>query len=83
MRKLSPDHITILTYMAREFRRNPANGFTRPVWIAESCGHAYDTGWASSRLPTLLRNGLIERGGLVGHYRITDAGIAALPEQPA
>lgn len=54
-------------------------GWATAVWIAESCDHFFETEWASSRLLTLIKNGLVERGAR-GLYRITDAGRAALSE---
>lgn len=56
-------------------------GWATAQWLAEGCGHAYDTPWASSRLPGLIKRGLVERGAR-GYYRITDAGRAALEPTP-
>lgn len=73
--KLPPDQATILRRAADE----PGDGWLTAVWIAESCGHAYDTPWAASKLPGLAKRGLMERGGR-GWWRITEAGRQALKE---
>ncbi|MFG1284430.1 hypothetical protein [Xanthobacter autotrophicus] len=48
-------------------------GWATAVWVAEMCDHHYDTPWASSKLPGLIKRGLVEKGQR-GWYRITDAG---------
>ncbi len=74
--KLNDEQRQILAYLARQ---KPPENYHLAVWIAEGCGHYYDTAWASARLPGLLKRGLIERGGK-GYYAITDAGRAALSQ---
>lgn len=72
--KLTPDQRQILTYMATT--KDPhvcAN------WIAESCDHFYDTQWASSKLPGLIKRGFVDRLDR-GWYAITPAGRAAIGE---
>jgi hypothetical protein len=61
----------ILAYLAR----HAAEGAQNIEWIADGCGHRYDRPWASSRLATLKRNGLVENLWR-GVWRITDAGKA-------
>jgi DNA-binding PadR family transcriptional regulator len=74
MAELTHGQREILSYLARQ--RDPED-YQTAVWIAEGCGHFYETAWASSKLPALLRRGLIQRGGK-GYYAITPAGRAAL-----
>jgi predicted transcriptional regulator len=76
---LTEDQIKILTEMT-DFR-SYKNGWAMAQWIAENCGHAYDTPWASSKLQGLIRRGFVERGGR-GFYRITAAGRAAIEVKP-
>jgi hypothetical protein len=71
--RLTDDQRAILRVMARE----RGDGHMIAVWIAESCGHYYDTPWANSRLPSLIKRGLISRLG-DGWYAITDAGRSLL-----
>ena len=78
-RPMTPEQIIILRYLATV----PGDdAWNLSVWVAEGCGHAFDTPWAGSRLPQLLRRGYVEKGG-GGYWRITDAGRAALAEVPA
>ena len=70
--KLNDDQRAILTYMNR-WPGEPQ--YTQ--WIAEGCGHSYDTPWASGRLPGLAKRGLVEKT-IPGCWRITDAGREAL-----
>ena len=72
MTKLTDDQRTILAYL----NRSPDDA-QYTVWIAEGCGHAYDTPWASGRLPGLAKRGLIEKT-IPGCWRITEAGREAL-----
>lgn len=58
-------------------KRRYADGWATANWVAESCGHYYETKWASSRLQGLIKRGYVERGAR-GYYRITDAGRTAL-----
>ena len=53
------------------------DGWACAEWITESCRHEF---FASTRLPTLIKRGLIERGER-GWYRITPAGRAALAQE--
>ncbi len=70
---LKDDHIQILRYLvAHEYE-----GVQDTVWIAEGCGHWYNTPWASSRLAILKKRGLVENR-VRGSWSITDAGKAAL-----
>lgn len=77
--KLTEDQRAILSYMG-----GPTVKFGDPYvcasWIAESCGHYYDTPWASAKLPALVKRGLVVRGQR-GWYAITPAGRAALQPQ--
>lgn len=52
-------------------------GLATAQWVAESCGHAYDTPWATSNIAKLTKRGLVERVSR-GVYRITSAGVAAI-----
>lgn len=65
----------ILQALANE----PGDGDMCAEWIAEQCGHFYDTPWASGRLPALVRRALVQRLSK-GWYRITPAGRAALSQ---
>lgn len=77
--KLTEKQRQILRHMAKE----PGDGHLRAEWIAEGCGHFYDTIWASSALPALAKRGLVEKLGVPGWWVITTAGRAALAgEQP-
>jgi DNA-binding MarR family transcriptional regulator len=69
-RQLTDDHLMILRYLSG-FHGDDA--WNMAQWVAERCGHAYDTPWASSRLRQLLRRGLVERGD-GPYWRVTDAG---------
>lgn len=71
--RLTPDQRKILRRMAQE----PGDGHLTAQWIAEGCGHFYDTPWASARLPSLVKRGFAENLSR-GWYVITDAGRAAL-----
>jgi hypothetical protein len=73
MANLTDEQMQILAYMAR----TKTGEYETAVWIAEGCGHFYDTVWAAARLPGLIRRGLIERLSR-GTYLITEAGRAAL-----
>jgi hypothetical protein len=53
------------------------SGWSTSNWVAESCGHFYDSQWAGSQMPALVKAGYVEKGER-GWYRITPAGIAAL-----
>lgn len=75
---LNGDQLAILSLMAKE----PGDGDLCAQWIAEGCGHAYDTPWASSRLPTLAKRGLITKLS-PGWYRISDAGRALISNTEA
>lgn len=70
--KLTDKQRQILAYL----KRQPEGA--RTVWIAEMCGHAYETPWASTAMPRLLDLGLVARQGLPGWYVITEAGRAAI-----
>lgn len=48
-------------------------------WIAEGCGHAYDTAWASRKLPALVKRGAVEQLSPTW-YAITPAGRQALKD---
>jgi predicted transcriptional regulator len=74
-RKLTSDQTAILRDMIND--RRYEDGWATANWIAENCGHAYETSWASSKIPGLIKRGLIERG-IRGYYRITTAGRSAL-----
>ncbi|MFG1417228.1 hypothetical protein V5F38_05365 [Xanthobacter sp. V0B-10] len=71
MAKLTDEHMLILRFLD-----DGQSAYAQ--WIAEGCGHAYDTPWAAGRLRTLSNRGLVERIGRC--WRITDAGRAALAE---
>jgi len=71
--KLTEDQITILRYMSYH---HGDDAWNLAKWVAEGCGHAYDTPWASSRLRQLVHKGLVEKG--VGYWRITDKGRGTL-----
>lgn len=45
-------------------------------WIAEGCGHFYQTSWASSAMPTLVKRGLVNSPSR-GWYVLTKAGLVA------
>lgn len=70
--KLTGEQRQILDYMART--KDP---YVCANWIAECCGHFYETEWASKRLPGLFKRGLIEKGAR-GWYAITPAGRTVL-----
>jgi DNA-binding PadR family transcriptional regulator len=76
--KLTEAQQAILTDLAHPVRYGE-DGYATAQWIAESCGHFYDTPWVSSKLPGLFNRGFIEKGGR-GYYRITPAGHAALEQ---
>jgi hypothetical protein len=70
---LNNHHLTILRALANE----PGDGHMKTVWVAELCGHAYDTPWAAGRLSALAKRGMVTRlGG--GWWKIADAGRIAL-----
>ena len=69
--QLRPEQDQIIRYMATQ----PEG--VRVMWIAEGCGHFYDTQWAASRLPALVKRGLVAKQGLPGWYVLTDVGRAA------
>ena len=71
--KLTADQLAIL--QSRSFSQG--DGYSTANWIAEECGHFYETSWASARIPGLIKRGLIERGSK-GWYRLADAGRAAI-----
>lgn len=73
--KLTPDRIKILQVLASE----RGEGWCTAMWIAEDCDHFFDTPWASSKIPGLVKLGYVERGDR-GWYRITDAGRLSLQE---
>lgn len=75
--KLTEAQITILREMSNT--RRYEDGWAMAQWIAESCGHAYDTPWVSGKLPGLIRRGFVERG-IRGNYRLTDLGRSAIPK---
>jgi len=60
----------ILTYLAK----HATAGAQDTAWIAEACGHWYDTPWASTRLKTLKKHGLVDNRAK-GSWIITDAGL--------
>lgn len=74
--KLNENQRAILRYMARH---KGADGIVCANWIAECCGHAYDTPWASSKLPRLAKLGLVKKLA-PGWWEITPAGRAALDQ---
>ena len=74
MRPLTEDHKKILAFLARH---DATVGAQYAQWIAEACGHAYDTPWATHRMNTLAHYGLVEHLESKA-WRITDAGRAAL-----
>lgn len=75
MSKLTDAQQAILREMSSH--RRYEDGWATAQWIAESCGHYYDTPWVSSKLPNLIKRGFVERG-IRGYYRITHAGRSAL-----
>jgi hypothetical protein len=70
-RPLNADQIKILTYL----RTQPEGACAQ--WIAEGCGHFYETGWASGRMPTLVRRELVNKLS-PGWYQLSKAGHAAI-----
>lgn len=62
---ITEDHMTILRYL-----QDGQTAYAQ--WIAEGCGHAYETPWAAGRLRTLFNCGLVKRVGRC--WCITDAG---------
>lgn len=72
--KLNGAQRQILTEMAtaQRYEQEPVTA----MWIAESSDHWFDTPWASSKLPTLIRRGFVEKVDRI-HYRITASPIPA------
>ena len=77
MRRLTEAQKAILSALDHE----PGDGWLTANNIAEMCGHFYNTPWASSKLPGLVRRGLIEKDGSGYYSRITSAGRAALQQE--
>ena len=78
---LNPDCLAILAEMANRRHYPDTDGnLATAKWVAESCGHFYDTPWCSKRLPGLIKRGYVERTGLRGYYRITELGRSALAQ---
>jgi len=76
--KLTEHQRAVLTEMANSWRYPVSDGrWAMAQWVAEGAGHTYDTPWAASQLPGLIRRGLVERGTR-GYYRITPAGLTVL-----
>jgi restriction endonuclease Mrr len=75
---LTDDQSAILTEMAdRQAYKDRDGNVATAQQIAEGCDHWFETEWASSRLPGLIKRGLVERVSR-GCYRITEAGRAAI-----
>jgi hypothetical protein len=70
---MTSDHRKILFYLLK----HEGEGAHNTAWIAEGCEHWYDTPWASSRLATLKRSGMVE-SPYRGVWRITELGKAAI-----
>lgn len=74
--KLTEEQTAILR--SRSFRQGP--GHSCAQWIAEECGQSYNTPWASSRLPGLMKRGLVERIS-PGWYQLTPEARALLAQE--
>lgn len=66
--QLTVNQILVLAYL----KTQPEGA--RTVWIAEACGHFFDTPWAARIMRRLVGVGLVERMGPPGWYALTEDG---------